>query len=730
MRKKLLACLLWSVCIGNVVFAQNYNDYKALKNAGNLPEDFTRSSTEKYKSEADKLKLSEERKKDKRAKDEFYLKTTFAIDGLVRSGIVLMDEDYSAYLREILHLLLKDEPALEKRIRIYAVRSHAVNAVALANGIILVNLGLIAQLENEAQLAFVISHEIAHIEKEHSLELFMQSVKVKRTENRQEVFGANGVDAKQFRRHLHSRENENEADDIGFKRFANTSYKLSNVNKVFDILKYAHLPFDEVKFEKDFLQVQGVEIPESYLKNDIPAIKGQDENDDDTDKTHPNLAKRRENLASFVSKVGKDIAQGDDYLLSQTKFERLQKIARFELPMLTLHNHLYALTLYNAFLLSKIEKESIYIEKIRLKALYGYTKHKTDENGNLISEVREVEEYSINEGESSQVPNILYKKMFDNELCLLSMLHAIQLHKKYPQDIEIEKMYRDLLWQLTSYYDLSALEKMATDVPRVVEKKIEQDSTQNKPKTKLDKIKARESVSDDEESKKKEKVNFQKALAELLKDSEFKELFKNFKENRDKKEENDAKYEREQAKIWKKRLKKGASLGLDKVVVVTPHYVLVNPISTTSTINFVGSEAGAKEVRACIEESATKIKLDIVMLDKTEFQATDTEKFNETVLLNDWFREQNDAGRMAIWGYQQNEIEAIATKYGTDNFLWFGLVASENTNETMFMAILFNVRTGRNEIVKNLFMRKKGSDWLIKMHIYDTLNQIKTKPKK
>jgi hypothetical protein len=181
--------------------------------------------------------------------------------------------------------------------------------------------------------------------------------------------------------------------------------------------------------------------------------------------------------------------------------------------------------------------------------------------------------------------------------------------------------------------------------------------------------------------------------------------------------------------MWKKRLKKGARLGLDKIVVVTPHYILLNPNSEKKPINFIESETQLKKLCVNMQEYAKNISLDVITLDKDEFQTTDTEKFNESVILNDWFREQNDAGRMAIWGYQQNEVEAIANKYGTDNFLWFGVITSESTSETVIMAILFNVKTGRNEIVKSLFMRKFGSEWLIKMHLFDVLNQIKAKPK-
>jgi hypothetical protein len=50
----------------------------------------------------------------------------------------------------------------------YVVIDKTANAFALANGIVVVNSGLIELLQNEAQLAAVIGHEIAHSVNEHS----------------------------------------------------------------------------------------------------------------------------------------------------------------------------------------------------------------------------------------------------------------------------------------------------------------------------------------------------------------------------------------------------------------------------------------------------------------------------------------------------------------------------------------------------------------------------------
>ena len=52
--------------------------------------------------------------------------------------------------------------------RFFVVDQKAPNAFCLANGTVVVNSGLLSTLENEAQLAAVIGHEIAHATQEHT----------------------------------------------------------------------------------------------------------------------------------------------------------------------------------------------------------------------------------------------------------------------------------------------------------------------------------------------------------------------------------------------------------------------------------------------------------------------------------------------------------------------------------------------------------------------------------
>ncbi|NEP66682.1 MULTISPECIES: M48 family metallopeptidase [unclassified Moorena] len=67
------------------------------------------------------------------------------------------------------------------------VRNNDINAFALVGGFVYVHTGLLKGVENEAELAAVIAHEIAHITSKHSIERLRQIIKDKNLEENSEV---------------------------------------------------------------------------------------------------------------------------------------------------------------------------------------------------------------------------------------------------------------------------------------------------------------------------------------------------------------------------------------------------------------------------------------------------------------------------------------------------------------------------------------------------------------
>lgn len=63
---------------------------------------------------------------------------------------------------------LPDDDPLKINFRFYVINDKEPNAFALANGVVVMHSGMIMMLENEAQLASILAHEISHATQEHT----------------------------------------------------------------------------------------------------------------------------------------------------------------------------------------------------------------------------------------------------------------------------------------------------------------------------------------------------------------------------------------------------------------------------------------------------------------------------------------------------------------------------------------------------------------------------------
>lgn len=135
-----------------------------------------------------------------------------------------------------------DDPSLEYTFRV--LDSEVINAFALPGGFVYVTRGLLAYLENDAQLAMVLGHEIGHITARHSAKQYTNQVLA-------EVgIGLGGVLFEDVRPFLgaiqtgmqlmflkYSRDNESQADTLGVKYATLAGYQASEGAQFFVTLQ-------------------------------------------------------------------------------------------------------------------------------------------------------------------------------------------------------------------------------------------------------------------------------------------------------------------------------------------------------------------------------------------------------------------------------------------------------------------------------------------------------------
>lgn len=209
------------------------------------------------------------------------------IEALTATGYLINDTAVLAYLESIL-VKIKPAELSGYENKVYLMRTPEANAFCLGNGSIVVCLGLLMLMENEAQLAYILSHELAHFIERHSYksELFVKRFNARRMDNRAVKIAISDFSI------LH----EKVADSLGLVMYNNTNYDQSSAAKSLDLLPREDTTFNGALFIRMLL-------PEKFRKK-WP--------------THPKTDSRVTFLSENVAKSNKEGYLGTEIYKSRT----------------------------------------------------------------------------------------------------------------------------------------------------------------------------------------------------------------------------------------------------------------------------------------------------------------------------------------------------------------------------------------------------------------------------
>jgi predicted Zn-dependent protease len=97
---------------------------------------------------------------------------------LDKSGVLMHDQKIDTYISHLGNKVLAQSDKAPFEFRFSVIKSSAINAFATPGGYVYVNRGLITLVETESELASVLAHEIAHINKRHVASIIEKSQKV------------------------------------------------------------------------------------------------------------------------------------------------------------------------------------------------------------------------------------------------------------------------------------------------------------------------------------------------------------------------------------------------------------------------------------------------------------------------------------------------------------------------------------------------------------------------
>jgi hypothetical protein len=608
------------------------------------------------------------------------------------SGIVLFNDSLSLYVSKVAQVLLKDDTATFNKLHFYVYKSPDPNAYTSATGNILVTVGLLAQLDNEAQLAFILAHEITHYRRGHMLKGYL---------NREELKEHSSTTPSYLllsSYYSYNQEQELEADQLGFELYKKSPYSVREALRSFDVLDYSDLPFDDVPFDTTFFNKNYMTIPAGYFMKEVDPIYS-DDNYEDRNSTHPNVRKRRMQLMTEVDTVKN--AGTHLYVVSKDFFLSVRETSRYEICRLYLIERNYPGAIYASYMLLQRHPNDMYLKKIIGHSLYEIAAYNQTSTGNSYynpylmydffgggggrysalkrSGYYRIPDFKDYPGQQQQLYH-LFHEIEPDELTVLALSYNWGIHKSDPSDHFQKSLCDSLFIMLVNKQNLH-MSYFSTITPDEAKEQFKKDSLQRVEETgetgdskysRMDKFRLN--------SQKERFTKF--AFVEMLKDTEFVAQFKYYTDHRtslvstgDNMSWYSNKTKKERAAEEKENENYG--LGIQKVIVVSPDYEMYKQAKrkTQSEQDYTASEKGQEDLGNTIKKEAAATGLDCVLLSAFAMDSLDGDTFSDLATLNEWFYErmQHGTGGYATTMNNQAQVDSIIAKYGTRYVMFTGV---------------------------------------------------------
>lgn len=303
------------------------------------------------------------------------------------------DENLQNYSQKILAEITRNNPSLtNKKIAVYFSRDPEANAYSIGDGTIVFNLELLRYLTDEAEIGYIICHEIAHYtlnHREKSIEKEISSQNLKEAKalekdlkkskfNKQiksESFAKNSV----YSRKNRSRLQEFQADSLGLDYFKNTNYNSASSINLLKHLSKTDIETDSlprVSYPKNFTTKNQKFIKDWVTMEDYSKYSYSKENifkwDVDSLKTHPNCEQRIEKISKQVKNTK------TNYYTDKAFFDNLKKRIEYEQIYSNYYLRNYGLSLYDALKLKEKNQKSIYLKEMITSNLEALAKAKKE----------------------------------------------------------------------------------------------------------------------------------------------------------------------------------------------------------------------------------------------------------------------------------------------------------------------------------------------------------------
>lgn len=692
-----------NLCLTLCGYAQLTKDYTPMESKGTIPEEFITPIENRYSKSVTQIAKSDNRRTriDKR---DFLLESHNELDLYLKSGLVVFNDEVNQYINKVAATLLKSEGDKAENVKFYPIKFDYSNAFAFNEGVVFVNVGLIARCENEAELAFILGHEYGHYIKHHSINY---NVKVKQMARGQGAYRKKDVNDKMRLMSRYSKNNEMDADMYGYKLLTKTDYNAKAAITSLQGLEDANTIPEWTSFDKRVIEKGYVRIPKAYLlenKVDTLPTKGkkrdveeedEEESEEDSSFTHPSIDERVNKLYNTL--VANDTTAKKLFVNSRSEFEYVRELCRFEMCRIYLmHNDIDEAFCLISSLLEKYP-DNAYLNKMMSVTLYRLSYAAMNGKLGAVVTVHNKSDEALKER------NYVLHKLKKEELVLLALRYSWDVRMKQPKQADVVAINEQLLSMYTSKFkqnlnlfaDEASFNESIIDSFYLPEKNNDADAHLAKKKKKPAK-------------KLRGGYDFQRslsyyALSDLKNDNDFKKAFGNAAKEAKKGDTNTESDEVEEAsedktdeKAKKDKVKKrernivadAEKTSIQSMILLEPEFELTDQRKKVEK-NYVANEIAEAKLRKAILECSKKAEVDVKLMNANGIGADETQKMNDYTTLKEFMYE--------VFNQSDNKHHALPTDFAR-------LKEISERYDSRYLSIMIN---------RNLIKKRKTKEFFI-----------------
>jgi hypothetical protein len=290
-------------------------------------------------------------KNELKGNDKSFIKDTYEknqkdFNEEILHGDYLFDTRFENFVDSIVGKLRDTNPIIPTNLKFYIAKNLSLNASSMGDNTFVINLGTFYFLDNEDELASVISHEIGHFILKHEILALQRHFKIDKFDSKAQLskiksdkYSRGAKALERFKTILYSegninRRNEQEADSLGYILFRNSKFhKADYLNSYKLMAEYDSVKPDGLVPEiyRKIFTLPDMNFREDWLKREdftgYDYSKYKPKFNADSLKSHPEDEQRITRLKNLFP----ELSDSGQITKPEKSFNELQRIAKYEL---------------------------------------------------------------------------------------------------------------------------------------------------------------------------------------------------------------------------------------------------------------------------------------------------------------------------------------------------------------------------------------------------------------